>query len=84
MEYKGFILDEFEDVEEDSIKISHDIVRPDGSRTFVHFTPYANMTENDLRLWVELGEPGRIEYGCGSANLDSFSLFKMAEESGIL
>ena len=75
--YAGYVYDPSVDYEEDCSKIWHDVYRqadgtPIGS---VDFTPYAYMSIEDFKIWVDLGMPGRVGFG----PLNSESLTKLRE-----
>lgn len=67
-EYKGFRYDPVEDVEpEECVKIFHDVIRPDGTRTHIDWSPYSTPRELDFQRWVDIGCPDRV----GPCSLDA-------------
>lgn len=75
--YKGYALWHEEDRDDDCIKIWHHILTPGNHLSYVNWTPYQMMTQEDLQVWVDLGCPGRVETSWGSFNLDHDYLMKM-------
>ena len=57
----------------DCIKLSHDFVHENGTTVWCDFTPYAKMTPEDIRLWIDLLMPNRIGWG----PLDSHDLHSL-------
>ena len=79
--YKGWTYTPWDDVEEDNIKKWHDFKHKDGGTVTCDFSPYRTMTEEDIRLWIDLGMPDRIS-SCPLNSDDLKTLWK--EEKGIL
>lgn len=67
------------DIEEqdDVDKIQHYVTTPRGRTGRVDFTPYAYMTQDDVRMYVKLGMPPRA----GVKPLDSQQLQQMSQTS---
>lgn len=59
IEYKGYTYTPSLDVDDDVTKIFHDVTAPDGKLLAVDFTPYAYMTEENLKAWIDQGMPPR-------------------------
>lgn len=62
--YKGFTYQPYEDVEDDNIKIFHDVKTPSGTTIMIPLSPYCKPTEKHFQKWVEAGcptEPKTIE-----------------------
>lgn len=77
-QYKGYLYTPTEDVEpEECTKIFHDVIAPDGKRIHLHWSPYSTPTEAEFQIWIDLGMPGRVEYGNSSFNLCSKSLHEL-------
>lgn len=64
--YKGFRYEPFEDVEpEECIKIFHEVVTPEGKRTYMDWSPYSTPSPADFQLWIDLGCPDRFDQALG-------------------
>ena len=55
--YKGYTYRPWNENDEDCTKIWHDFVKADGTTVICDFTPYSKMTEEHIRLWIDLGCP---------------------------
>ena len=75
--YKGYEF--WEDIEEDDDvrKIWHNVRKPDGTLTFVHWSPYNSMSFEDFKMWIDLDMPGRVQTLGGSSNLSSKDLLEI-------
>ena len=66
-EYKGYRYQPYEDVEpEENVKIIHFVastVEQDFKPVIFDWSPYSTPTEDDFRLWIDLGLPERITEG---------------------
>jgi len=83
LEYKGFkYTPEYEiEADGDNAKIYHEITSAEGERTYADFTPYAYMTQDDLKLYIDLDMPKRITCGpLRTENLVELSKMKQFEE----
>jgi hypothetical protein len=74
--YKGWTYTPWDEYEEDNIKRWHEFVSLDGQIIHCDFSPYARMSEEDVRLWIDLGCPERIHY----RPLDSADLKSLRRE----
>lgn len=63
--------------QDDVDKIQHYITTPRGQTERVDFTPYAYMTQDDVKRYVQLGMPTRV----GARPLDSARLQQMSQTS---
>jgi hypothetical protein len=61
--YKGFVYDQSIELEEDNMKVFHEVTDPEGKRVKFDWCPYAPLTEDFFALWVDLGCPDRIGIG---------------------
>lgn len=75
--HRGYCMWHTEDVEEDNIKLWHHVLTPDNTLTYVDWSPYSTMTEQDFQMWIDLGMPGRVQTARGSHNLDTKDLLAM-------
>jgi hypothetical protein len=57
IEYKGYVYEPWDDIEEDNIKRFHDVRGPDGSMLSLPLSPYYTAGLSYLRLWVDAGCP---------------------------
>lgn len=73
--YKGYKYFPSEELEDDNVKIWHDVLTPDGQKTEMGWSPYSIPTEADFRLWIDLGCPKR-----GAVSLDHEALAKLQAE----
>lgn len=68
------------DRDEDCTKIFHEIYEDGKLIASVDFTPYAEMSAVDLRLWFHLGCPNRAYFGLRSpirsVHLHNFTTFR--------
>lgn len=80
-EYKGYRYDPFDDVEpEECCKTFHDVICPDGTRDSMDWSPYSAPTEEQYKLWIELGRPRRISGGpLDARDLENILLGKWVE-----
>lgn len=75
--YKGYTYTPWNEVSDDNIKTWHDFKSESGTLVTCDWSPYSLMTEEDIRLWIDLGLPDRIS----SCPLDSHDLFALSKES---
>jgi hypothetical protein len=73
--YKGHTYDPYEDVEygdegPENVKIYHYFNIAGGKEVSMDWSPYSTPNEEDVKLWVDLGNPVRI----GGGPLDSADL----------
>src|ERR1017187_9985880 len=62
-EYKGYVYSYFLDIEpEENCKTEHRATK-DGVEIMMDGSPYSNPTQDDFKLWIDLGCPERISGG---------------------
>jgi hypothetical protein len=75
--YKGYVYQPSEiEVEANNsnfVKIYHTVVSPEGKNMVFDWNPYVNPTEEQFKLWVDLGCPARV----GLSPLDENDLKNM-------
>ena len=59
--YLGWSYQPWDEVMDDNIKTWHDFVHKDGRTATCDFSPYYSMTSKDIKLWIDLGMPERID-----------------------
>lgn len=57
IQHKGYIYQPWEDIEEDNIKIFHDVLTPEGKKISIPLSPYCSPNQLHFEKWVELGCP---------------------------
>lgn len=78
LEYNGYVLTPYEDVEpEENIKIIHDVRKPDGTEVVMDWSPYSMPTQEQFALWVELGCPDRFALRNAGGPLDEHDLMEL-------
>lgn len=75
-EYNGYKYQpEYEiEFDYDNAKIWHEFITPEGERKSADFTPYAYMTEEDFKRYIDLGMPERLTVNNVSCPLRSETL----------
>jgi hypothetical protein len=75
-EYKGYTYQPEHEIEADgdNAKIYHSLVNTQGKLISIDFTPYSYMTEEDFRLYIDLGMPKRLVKNNFSSALNSEAL----------
>jgi hypothetical protein len=76
--YKGYTYLPWNDFDDDCAGIWHDFEGPEGTID-CDFTPYETMTPQDIRLWIDLGLPGRIPTTPMSTPLNSHDLLWLSQ-----
>jgi len=77
MKYKGYTYQPTEiDIDVNFKKIYHSVVTPEGNEIVFDFNPYDYVTEEQFKLWIDLGCPSRI----GISPLDENDLKKIKTE----
>lgn len=70
-----YIYAPWEERDEDCIKIWHDIICvPSNKIVSVDWSPYEYMTEEQVKLWLDLGMPDRI--GTGPLNDEDLQMLR--------
>jgi len=64
--YKGYSYEYEDDYEEDNVKRFHTCVHPDGSRHLMAFSPYARVSAEVFKAWIDMERPGYGEFGPGN------------------
>lgn len=83
LEYNGYVLTPYEDVEpEENIKIIHDVRTPDGKEVVMDWSPYSMPTQEEFALWVELGMPFRTDLRDAGGPLDGQDLIELNNRKG--
>lgn len=72
--YKGFRYTPWEDVEEDNIKIFHELTYSNGKKISIPWSPYSTPTDDELKMWIDIGCPTH------NVNFNSKSLLRAWEE----
>lgn len=60
--YKGYTYTPWLDIEDDNMKIWHDFKTENGTTVTCDWSPYSYMTEEEIKLWIDLDRPERIGY----------------------
>jgi len=69
-EYKEFTLIETKDVDDDVVKIFHDVDGPSCHVGFIKFTPYESISEEFFEHWIDAGLPLHPKSGGNWRNSD--------------
>ena len=72
-----FTLETIEDRDDDNIKMLHTLYDPQGKDTGLDWSPYADITEEDVKLWLALGRP---VYAWGTMDRIVLKAFKRDRE----
>jgi hypothetical protein len=76
-DYKGWKYSSYEEDYDDVMKISH-VATKDGKQVSIDWSPYSNMSDEDYKLWIDLGMPGRRAVD-SIGPLDIKDLLKLAQ-----
>lgn len=53
MKYKGFEYTPWEDIEDDNIKIMHDVITPTGKTISLRWSPYSTPSQQQFEFLIE-------------------------------
>jgi len=76
MEIRGYKYQPWVDQTTEVVKIFHDVHTPTGEVVDMDWSPYNTPTEDDFRLWLDLGMPRRR----GTGPICRIELLAQAEE----